>query len=192
MYDFLKGEVAIRKPGVLVLDVNGVGYRLDISLPTYEALPPSGSALIHTWLKVAESEMRLFGFATERERDLFVRLVGSVKNLGPAKAISMISHAGVEGLIGAIEGGDASCLMATRGIGPKMAKRLVVELQGKLPDSVAGVAGEDTSSSMEAIMALQNLGYDRKEAQHAVQRAASRLPKETPLEDLIKQSLENV
>ncbi len=191
MYDFLEGRIAVRKPGILVLDVNGVGYRLDISLSTYEAIPLSGTARVHTWLKVAESEMRLFGFASERERELFIRLTGSVSHLGPAKALSMISHAGVEGLIQAIENGDAACLKEIKGIGPKMANRLVVELKGKLPESVAGVAEEETSSSMDAIMALQNLGYDRREAQDAVRRAASRLPKDAPLEDLVKQSLEN-
>jgi Holliday junction DNA helicase RuvA len=192
MFDFLEGTITARRPGVLVLDVNGVGYRLDISLSTYEALPPSGSARIHTWLKVAESELRLFGFATERERDLFLRLVGSVKNLGPAKALSLISHAGVEGLVRSIEEGDAARLRLVKGIGPQMANRLVVELKGKLPDSVAGVAGADASSSMDAVAALQNLGYDRNEAQDAVRRAASGLPKDAPLEDLLKRSLENV
>jgi len=192
MFEYLEGKISARKPGLLVLDVNGVGYRLHISLSTYEALPPSGKARIHTWLKVSDSDMKLFGFATDRERDLFVRLIGSVSHLGPAKALSMISHAGVEGLIGAIEKGDAACLKEIKGIGPKMANRLVVELKGKLPESVAGVAGEDTSSSLDAITALQNLGYDRNEAQEAVRRAASRLPQDAPLEDLVKQSLENV
>ena len=192
MFDYLEGKISVRKPGLLVLDVNGVGYRLDISLCTYEALPPTGQARIHTWLKVSDSEMKLFGFSTDRERDLFVRLIGSVSHLGPAKALALISHAGVDGLIDAIEKGDAGCLKQIKGIGPKMANRLVVELKGKLPETVAGVRGEDTSSSLDAIAALQNLGYDRAEAQEAVRRAASELPKDIPLEDLVKQSLENV
>ena len=91
------------------------------------------------------------------------------------------NHAAVLDLIDAIEKGDAGCLKQIKGIGPKMANRLVVELKGKLPETVAGVRGEDTSSSLVAIAALQNLGYDRAEAQEAVRRAASELPKDFPL-----------
>src|SRR5258705_2356146 len=106
MYDHLRGRLVSRKPTHLVIEAGGVGYRIDIPLSTYEAIPISGEVTVYTWLKVGEDALRLYGFATERERDLFQRLVDSVNGLGPARAVAILSNVSVAQLQRAIEEGD--------------------------------------------------------------------------------------
>ncbi len=192
MYDFISGRIVRRKPDHVVLEAGGVGYRIDIPLSTYERLPKEGSAKVFTYLKVAEDEHRLFGFATERERETFLRLVGNVSGLGPSKAVQMLSSVGVDELIRAIEEGDIAFLKRVKGIGEKLANRMVVELRGKLPEvAAAGKGGEATSLMKDAVQALVALGYDRAEADDKVRRAQKDLPREAPVEELIRRSLAN-
>src|SRR5689334_7061012 len=146
MYDHLRGRIAVRKPTHLVIDVAGVGYRVDIPLSTYEAMPTSGEAMVYTYLKVAEDALRLYGFATERERDLFRRLVDGVSGLGPARAVAILSNISVTELQRAIEEGDAGALKRVRGIGDKLASRLIVELKGRLLDELAAGKGSEAAS----------------------------------------------
>ncbi|MBI2899413.1 MAG: Holliday junction branch migration protein RuvA [Planctomycetes bacterium] len=192
MYEYLSGTLAARTPSHVCIDVNGVGYRVEIPLSTYEKLPRSGAVKLHTWLKVSDDALRLYGFATERERDFFVRLVESVGQLGPAKALALLSSTGIDDLTRAIEEGDVATLRRVKGIGEKLASRLVVDLKGKLPADLAGKAAAGTSLSKDAVTALQGLGYDRSEAEEAVRKALRDLPAEPPLEDVIKRSLANV
>lgn len=193
MYDHLRGRVAARKPTYLVLDVAGVGYRVDIPLSTYEALPTSGEAMVYTYLKVAEDSMRLYGFATERERDFFRRLVEAVSGLGPARAIAILSNVGIPELQRAIEEGDAASLKRVKGIGDKLASRLIVELKGRLPDEfAAGKGSEAASLERDATSALVALGYDPNEAGQAVRKARKDLGTAAKVEDVIRRSLAHV
>src|SRR5882762_6085442 len=114
MYDHLRGRLASRKPTHLVIEAGGVGYRVDIPLSTYAAIPASGEVTVFTYLKVSEDAMRLYGFATERERELFRRLVEGVTGLGPARAVAILSNIGVADLQRAIEEGDAEALKRVR------------------------------------------------------------------------------
>jgi Holliday junction DNA helicase RuvA len=193
MYDHLRGRVSTRKPTHLVIDVGGVGYRVDIPLSTYEAVPASGETNVFTYLKVAEDSLRLFGFATERERDLFRRLVEGVSGLGPAKAIAIMSNIGVADLQKAIEEGDAGTLKRVKGIGDKLANRLIVELKGRLPDEIgAGKGSEAASLEKDATSALVALGYDPAQAGQAVRKARKDLGAEAKVEVVIRRSLSHV
>jgi Holliday junction DNA helicase RuvA len=191
VYDFLSGRIAARKPEYAVLDVNGVGYRVEIPLSTYEKLPREGVVKLFTFLKVSDDDLRLYGFATEREREIFLKLVDGVQQLGPAKALSILSSVSPEALSRAIEEEDVAFLKNIKGIGEKIAHRLIVELKGKLP-SGAGKDGADPSTSKDAVGALVALGYDRRQAEEAVRRALKDVKGEASVEDVIKRSLTHV
>lgn len=191
MYDYLSGRLAAKTPTHAVIDVNGVGYRIDIPLSTYEKLPREGTVKLHVWLRVTDDDLRLFGFATERERELFLRLVDGVQQLGPVKALQILSSTTIEQLTKAIEAGDVATLRAIKGVGEKLANRLVVELRGKLP-AAAGKDPEDSSITRDAVAALQTLGYDRKQAEDAVRRTLKDLKGALPVEEVIRRSLGHV
>ncbi len=192
MYEYLRGTLAARSPGVVCIDVHGVGYRVEIPLSTFEKLPRSGEVQVFTWFKVSDDAMKLYGFATQAEREFFVRLVEGVGQLGPAKALALLSSARLDDLLRAIEAGDVGFFRRIRGIGEKLANRLIVELRGKLPAEVAGKGALATSTSKDAVTALQGLGYDRPEAEDAVRKALQDLPAESPLEEVIRRSLAHV
>ncbi len=189
MIEHLCGAVVTKKPGFVVVECNGIGYRVEIPLSTYERLPRTGPTKLFTWLKVSEDALRLYGFATECERELFLRLLEGVRQLGPAKALSLLSNAGVDELTRAIEEGDTAFLKRIKGIGEKLANRLIVELKGKLPAEVAGKGAAGSSISKDAVTALMSLGYDRSEAEEAVRRTARELSPDAGLEEVIKRSL---
>lgn len=191
MYDFLSGKIAVRKADHAVVDVNGVGYRVEIPLSTYEKLPREGTVKLYTYLRVTDDDLRLYGFFTEREREIFLKLVDSVQQLGPAKACTILSSVSPEALSRAIEAEDVAFLRNIKGIGEKIAHRLIVEMKGKLP-SMAGKDGPGSSTSTEASGALIALGYDRRQAEEAVQRALKEFKSEPTVEDLIKRSLQHV
>jgi Holliday junction DNA helicase RuvA len=191
VYDFLSGRIAVRKPDHAVLDVNGVGYRIEIPLSTFEKLPREGVVKLFTFLRVSDDDLRLYGFLTEREREIFLKLVDGVQQLGPAKAISILSSVSPEALSRAIEEEDVVFLKNIRGIGEKIAHRLIVELKGKLPSS-AGKDGGDSSTSKDAVGALVTLGYDRRQAEEAVRRALKDVKGEASVEEVIKRSLMHV
>ena len=191
MYDFLSGRLAARKPGYAVLDVGGVGYRVEIPLSTYEKMPREGTVRLFTYLKVSDDDLRLYGFYTEREREIFLRLVDGVQQLGPSKALAILSSVSPDQLARAIDEEDVAFLKNIKGIGEKIAHRLIVELKGKLP-SAAGKEGGDSSTSKDAVGALVTLGYDRRQAEEAVRRALKDLKGEASVEDVIKRSLTHV
>lgn len=191
MYDFLSGRLVVRKPSYAVVDVGGVGYRVEIPLSTYEKLPKDGSVRLFTYLRVSDDDLRLYGFATESEREIFLKLVEGVQQLGPAKAVGILSSVTAEDLRRAIEEGDVAFLKNIKGVGEKIANRLVVELRGKLPEA-AGKDAEGSSLTKDAVAALVHLGYDRRQAEEAVRRAQKDLGREAAVEDVIKRSLTHV
>jgi Holliday junction DNA helicase RuvA len=191
VFDFLSGRIAARKPAYAVVDVNGVGYRVEITLSTFERLPREGSVKLFTYLKVSDDDLRLYGFLTEREREVFLKLVEGVQQLGPAKAVAILSSVSPEELMRAIDEGDVNFLKRIKGVGEKIANRLVVELKGKLPPE-AGIGSEAASKNDEAVRAMMSLGYDRKPAEDAVRRAVKDLGEKSSVEDVIRRSLQHV
>lgn len=191
MYDYLSGRLAARAPGMAVVDVNGVGYRVEIPLSTYEKLPREGAVKLHTWLKVSDDDLRLYGFLTVREREIFLRLVDGVQQLGPAKALAILSHVSPEQLMKAVDGADVAFLKSIKGVGDKLAHRLVVELKGKLP-AAAGTEGGGPSVMEETVRAMVSLGYERRPAEDAVRRALRELGEKAAVEDVLRRSLAHV
>jgi Holliday junction DNA helicase RuvA len=190
----LHGTLAHKSPEQLIVDVNGVGYLVLVSLNSFYRLPdPGGSVrlLIHT--HVREDALQLFGFLDQVEKEMFLQLV-SVSGIGPRLALNILSGTPLEQLLEALEAGDLVRLVAIPGIGKKTAERLVLELRDKVKqaraargDAAVSAAGGDFE---EAISALVNLGYRRNEAERAVKSAKAEGAKE--IETLIRGALKRL
>jgi len=177
MIAHLRGTLLDKKPGQVILEVGGVGYKVLIPLSTYYELDGEGATVsvrVHT--HVREDVIALFGFLTEIEEILFQRLI-SVAGVGPALALKVLSGLEPSDLVDAIRHGDLRRLASIPGVGKKTAERLVVELREKMPEVLAAV-GEPISRTEAAspeialrddlVSALVNLGYQRSQADQAV------------------------
>lgn len=196
MYEYINGILESKKPTEVVLDVNGIGYFLKISLSTYKKLPVAGSSIkLKCYLHVREDILQLFGFNDDDERNVFIGLL-SVSGIGPKLAQTILSGLTPDELVQAIRNGDEKTLNSISGVGKKTAQRLVVELQDKFgkiglaggvtqPEAMAAPNGVE----QEAIMALLSLGYNRATAAKAIDKAQA-TQKITVVEDLLKKSLQ--
>ena len=191
----LTGRLVRRSPTELVVDVNGVGYSLNISLSTFESVSQSdGTITILTYLHVREDILQLFGFATEAERELFRQLI-SVSGIGPKMAQGILSGLSPIQLKSAIATGNLAALTSISGVGTKTAERIILELRDKLGRSdAAGTGAVPTSAQLrtrsEALVALMSLGYSRPNAEKAIQtvmREANH--QDFSVEELIKRAL---
>jgi holliday junction DNA helicase RuvA len=163
------GEVLVRRPDHVVIDANGVGYRLAVSAETLKAVPARGKqATLHAHLVARDDSLSLYGFASEEERDLFGELV-SVSGVGPKVAIATLSGGPARELLRAIAGGDAKRFQAVPGIGKRTAERIIVELRDKVAGSleaeVAEALAEGGDARDLARDGLVNLGYAPLEAE---------------------------
>lgn len=176
MYAYLDGTVAEKGQNELVLDVGGVGYLLTVSMNTLQETPPAGGKMkVFTYLSVREDAMELFGFATQEEKSMFLKLT-SVSGIGPRTALGVLGSMPLRDLTLAIVMGDVTALSRAPGIGKKTAQRLALELKEKVSQSdlesapVTGTAftpvQEDAAA--EALAALQALGYTPAEAARAI------------------------
>jgi Holliday junction DNA helicase RuvA len=166
----VRGEVMVRRPDHVVLDANGVGYRLAVSSETLKSVPAAGSeTFLHAELIVREDVLALYGFASEDERDLF-RMLITVGGVGPKVAIATLSGGSSRELLRAIAAGDTKRFQAVPGIGKRTAERIVVELRDKVTgameaSSTAIVAAEEGDARSLARDGLVNLGYQPLEAE---------------------------
>lgn len=190
MYHHLRGIVARRSPAGVVLETGGVGYRLRVPLSTFERLPPEGSeAELLTHLVVREDAHELFGFATAAERLLFQRLI-RISGVGPNVALTLLSGAGVEGLVEAVRSGEGARLRGVRGIGPKTAERVVLEMRGAVEDlEAASRPAPAAGAATDAEAALVALGYSSKAAAEAVRRAGRELGPGAAVEQIVRAAL---
>ena len=185
MIAYLSGTLRDKKPGQVILDVSGVGYKVLIPLSTYYELEAQGAKVslrVHT--HVREDMIALFGFRTEIEEVLFQRLI-SVAGVGPSLGLKVLSGLEPADLVDAIRHGDLRRLGSIPGIGKKTAERLVVELKDKMPELLARVEepakGEVSESAPETalrddlVSALLNLGYQRSQVDQAVREALKNL-----------------
>ena len=164
----LRGRLVDKKPGQLIVDVNGVGYQTFIATPTYSSLPDAGAEVvleIHT--HVREDAIQLYGFSTARERTIFERLT-QISGIGPRLALTILSGSSVDDLIGSIKKGDLARLTSIPGVGKKTGERILLELKDKLKDFT--VDDEITSSENDVISAMENLGYNRALVEGAIRR----------------------
>jgi Holliday junction DNA helicase RuvA len=162
----ISGSVAVRRADHVVVDCQGVGYRLAVSGQTLAQVPAVGHPItLHTHLVVRDDALALYGFATEEERDLFLMLL-AVQSVGPKVALAILSGAPPRALLAAVAAGDVATLQAAPGVGKRTAERIVVELREKvgnvLGEGAITVRRSDDPLSM-AREALAGLGYELAE-----------------------------
>lgn len=193
MYEYFHGTLASKKPSQIVVDVGGVAYRLNVPISTYEALPGTGAEVrVYTYLKVGDDAMTLYGFASLEERRIFTELIDTISGLGPRKALAILSSTTIPEFRAAVDGGDAARLRRIKGIGARLADKIIFELKGKLPQD-EGLTPELTSKKGDAIYALVSLGWGRKEAESAVERTLQEQSGDAiSAEELVKHSLRHV
>lgn len=194
MYDYFQGQVVAKTPTLVVVEVAGVGYRAEVSLRTSERLPSVGSPTrMWAYVKMHEDKPRLFGFVDEDERDLFLALQ-TVAGIGPSHGLALLSGYEPNEIWERIRDQDAKGLARTKGIGPKIAQRACIELKDKALRHIAAAAAPDrplANSVDDATSALLVLGYTEAQARKATDKAASSLPADAPLEDLVREALQN-
>jgi holliday junction DNA helicase RuvA len=195
MYHHLSGKLAHKSPAQIVVDVGGIGYELAVPLSTFEKLPPEGDAvLLLTHLHVRDDGMRLFGFLSHEERELF-RMLLTVSGIGPMLAMAVLSGSSVEAVKGAVLAGDAVRLRKIRGIGTKTAERMVLELRdpiARLGVRVStGSAASGEFASIDAVSALVSLGFSRARADEAVALARKTLGTQASVEALVREALKS-
>ncbi len=194
MIAFVKGHFAVKTLARVVVDVNGVGYDLQISLHTYSAISNKENGLLFTYLHITENAQTLFGFAELAEKEMFLQLI-SVSGVGASTARMMLSGMRPEEITRAIVQGNTRQLESIKGIGKKSAERLIVELKDKLGkqsfETASGFASVPSLDS-DAVNALIALGIGRQMAEQAVKKTVAGLNDQASLEDIIKQSLKNL
>lgn len=188
MIGFLTGKIISSKPTKVMLDVNGVGYIVGISITTFEKISGKETASLFIHTSVKEDSISLFGFYSESEKEMFELLI-SVSGIGPKIALSLLSGIQTDDLKNAIQSSDISRIIAVPGIGRKTAERLVLELKTKV-DQVKeeGVLAIPLSVKSEAVSALSTLGYNSKIAENIVRNILQNQPA-LSLEELIKKAL---
>jgi Holliday junction DNA helicase RuvA len=192
MISQIRGRLANKAPGEIIIDCNGVGYGIRVPLSTFYELPEiEEEVLLQVYTHVREDALLLYGFLTNKEKELFCLLIG-VSGVGPKLAINVLSGISARDLERALCEGDLMGLTRIPGIGRKTAERMLVELKDKVATPVgATAAGLPLKQGVvkDALSALVNLGYTRSIAEEAVHEAARRHGDEPSLEELLKESL---
>lgn len=194
MIAHLTGKIISKKPTQIILDVNGVGYRINISINTFDKIAEVGEqASLNTYLSVKEDSMTLFGFYSIAEKELFEILI-SVNGVGPKSAQGILSGINVGEFKDAVSNGNIGRLVAIPGIGRKTAERIIIELRdkvNKVSDSESTISAKSFSLRDDAMAALIGLGYNQKTADQITRKILESNPS-VSLEDLIKESLKNL
>ena len=199
MIAYLAGKLLEKRPDSVIIETNGVGYEVSVPLSTYFELGEAGStAELRIYTYVREDALSLFGFRTERERDLFLKLL-AVQGIGAKSAIAMLSGMSTDELIAAIRSDSIAKLSTIPGVGKKTAERMVIELRDKVGKIAMAAGAGDTSSDGgpitgesnfdDALSALVNLGYQRAAAEKALQ-AAVKDGTEISVQKLLRRSLQ--
>lgn len=194
MIAFLEGKITVNTPTYVVMDVNGVGYEVNISLYTHQKIKELTQCRLLTYLNIREDAHVLFGFFDEYERNLFRHLI-SVNGVGPSTGRMILSSLTPSEIQLAITTGNIAALTAIKGVGPKSAQRLILELQDKLKRETlvneASGAGAGNIARIEAISALTLLGFSKAPAEKEVDKQLRNNPTLT-VEALIKLALKNL
>lgn len=189
----IKGKLVEKNPTYAVIDCNGVGYLLHISLNTYSSLPEDENVLLYTHLSIREDAHTLYGFFNKVEREIF-RLLTSVSGVGPSIARTMLSSMTSEEIQQAIASENVKTIQSVKGIGVKTAQRVIVDLKDKILkifdlDEIS--ITQNNTSKEEALSALEVLGFARKQADKVIGNILKETP-EASVEILIKQALKNL
>lgn len=202
MIDSLNGELLDKGIDHVVIDCHGVGYLVHVPTAVIGRLPEKGRCRLHIHYAVSvdvrsgASEHRLFGFSDRSERQLFRKLI-EVQGVSATIGMAIMGARNVQEIHTAIMQGDEAMLRGIKGIGPKLAQRIIAELQGKLvagafPAAVGVAGGAGNTLRSEALSALVSLGLDRMKAERALQKVMQDREEQPPLEELIKLSLKNL
>lgn len=190
MIAHLRGTLLEKKPQYAVIDAGGVGYRLFITLAGYESLPREGEAAQMPTVTIArEDALHLYGFANRDEKEMFLKLI-SVTRIGPRLACAILSGVRPDALESAIVTGDKTRLSKIPGVGAKTAERIILELKDKFGPSTISHAPENEAqrNMADALAALVNLGYQKKDAEKTLLKITAESP-DASLADLLKKSL---
>ncbi len=186
MYHHIEGELVVLGPTRAVVEAAGVGYECRIPLSTYSALKGKEHKQLRllTHLQVLEDDLRLYGFATEQERELF-RITTSIPGVGPSIALAALASFDPGGFASVVNAGDSRALQRIKGVGPKLSERLIFELKDRASTLMAVVGGEGKAASplsavpipviADAEAALVELGFSRREAKAKVEDTITRL-----------------
>ena len=187
----LAGTLADKAPGRMIVDVQGVGYDVQVPLSTfYVAGEPGDGVVLRIHTHVREDVIALYGFATQLEQELFERLI-SISGIGPKLALAVLSGIEPPDLVRAIRAQDVARLTAIPGVGKKTAERIGLELKDRMPQSVQPAAGTPTPGDAESqlradlLSALLNLGYQRVPAERAIEKELSASP-DARFEDVLR------
>lgn len=194
MFGYLEGKLVNLMPTQTYLDVGGVGYEVQLTLNTYEAISGKASCRLYTHLQLREDAWVLYGFATETERSAFQRLL-SVSGVGAATARILLSSLTAGDLNAIVMSGESKALEKVKGIGAKTAQRIILELKGKLPEAVTGEfnALPHNTKENDALNALLGLGISKAMAETAVRKAKTLAgSEEISVEEWIKSALKNL
>ncbi|OIQ21766.1 MAG: Holliday junction DNA helicase RuvA [Flavobacterium sp. MedPE-SWcel] len=193
MIAHLQGRLVEKLPTEVVIDCNGVGYQINISLHTFSLLPNSENIKLFTFLLVKEDSHTLYGFVEKSERELFKLLI-SVSGVGAGTARTMLSSLDPKQIINAIGTGDVATIQSIKGIGIKTAQRVILDLKDKVLKlydlEEVSVAGYNTNKD-EALSALEVLGFNKKMAEKAIDKIVKVTP-DANVESIIKQALKNL
>jgi holliday junction DNA helicase RuvA len=192
MISQIRGRLANKAPGEIIIDCNGVGYGIRVPLSTFYELPEiEEEVLLQVYTHVREDALLLYGFLTHKEKELFCLLIG-VSGVGPKLAINVLSGISAGDLERALCEGDLIGLTRIPGIGRKTAERMLVELKDKVTSTGTATGGGlplKDGVVKDALSALVNLGYTRSVAEEAVHDVVRRQGNELSLEELLKESL---
>jgi len=194
MYAYINGKLVFKCPTYVVIDAGGIGYHINISLNTYAELEEKENCKLYTWLHVKEDGHTLYGFFEEGERRLFLHLI-SVSGIGPNTGRMILSSITPSEIQTAIVKGDVPLIQRIKGIGPKSAQRMILELQDKLkkegPDSLISMPVHNTAKD-EALSALVMLGFNKNIAEKALESAIKASADNLSVEALIKIALKSL
>ncbi|MES2425798.1 MAG: Holliday junction branch migration protein RuvA [Bacteroidota bacterium] len=194
MYAYIDGKLVFKSPAYVVIDAGGVGYHINISLNTYSLLGDAERCKLFTWLHVKEDAHTLYGFADEGERRLFLHLI-SISGIGPNTGRMMLSSITPLEIQTAIINGNVSLIQRIKGIGPKSAQRVILELQDKLRKEGSETLNTSPITKTvkdEALAALVMLGFARAAAEKVLEQELNKNGGTLTVEQLIKLALKNL
>ncbi len=193
MITHIRGKLVEKNPTFAIIETNGVGYWLNISLNTFSLIPDSEAILLYTHLSVKEDSHTLYGFINKTEREIF-RLLISVSGVGPSIARTMLSSMSTDEIQQAIASGNVGVIQSVKGIGAKTAQRVLIDLKDKILKSFAideDSFVESNTNKNEALSALEVLGFTRKQSEKVLDKILLE-DKTMSVEILIKKALKNL
>ncbi len=188
MIGHLNGRLIEKNPTELIIECSGVGYEVKISLNTFSTITSEESVKVFTKLIVREDAHVLYGFASKEEREMFTHLIG-VSGIGPNTAMIMLSSLVPDEIAHAIQAEDVRTIQSIKGIGVKTAQRVIIDLKDKVVKMVfssENIFSQSNTNKFDALTALVSLGFDKKNAERAIDKISTG---EETVENLIKEAL---